>query len=374
MMNSSIRTSAQRTGLAVAALATLVGAGALAAEATTAASAALGGSGTALAAPAPNATAAVVNDRLAVTGGPGSNSFAVSLASPARYLVTDNAPITVGDGCVVVKVAAPRFGVTCRAVQSAGVYLSFKVDLGAGDDRVETTAPGRMSVLGGPGNDTMIGGPSPDSFFDTTGRDTMIGNGGGDSLFAASKTDTLPDNLNGGAGDDDLTGGAGADLLSGGAGDDQLKGGLGADVFDGGPGQDRASYADNRPQEQRVFVNLNNIADDGSAPLTGPPTEKDNVRSTIEHVVGGIDARNTLVGGPGPDVLVGSNNLDTLIGNGGADRLLGRGGGDVLYANGFQGPVGDGALDQLDGGTEIDLCRIKPGEDVVTSCEQVDNT
>ena len=263
----------------------------------------------------------------------------------------------------------------CRAVQSIdGTYLSFKVDLGAGHDRVETTAPGRMSVLGGPGNDTMIGGPSPDSFFDTTGGDTMIGNGGGDSLFAQNNTDTLPDTLNGGDGDDNLDSGAGNDLLSGGSGDDQLKGGLGADVFDGGPGQDRASYFDNRPQEQRIHVNLDNINNDGGAPLTGPPTEKDNVRSTIEHVVGGPGARNHLIGGPGPDVLVGSNNLDILIGNGGADRLLGRGGGDVLYANGFHGPVSDGAQDQLDGGTEIDLCRIQTGEDAVTSCEEIDNT
>ena len=226
----------------------------------------------------------------------------------------------------MAQVPTPRFGVMCRAVQSAGVYLSFKVDLGAGDDRVVTTAPARMSVLGGVGNDTMIGGPSPDSFFDTTGRDTMIGNGGGDSLFAESNTDTLPDTLNGGDGDDELVGGAGADQLSGGPGDDQLKGGLGADVFDGGPGQDRASYFDNRPQEDRIFVSLDDIANDGGAPLSGPPTEKDDVRSTIEHVVGGPGARNQLFGGPGPEILVGSNNLDVLVGNGGADRLLGRGG------------------------------------------------
>jgi len=356
------RTGAHRAALATAALAAL-GAGLLAAMPAGAA------------APAPNASATVVNDRLAVTGGAGSNNLAVSLLSPARYLITDNAPITAGEGCVVAQVPAPRFGVMCRAVLSSdGTYLSFKVDLGAGNDRVETTAPGRMQVLGGIGNDTMIGGPSPDSFFDTTGGDTMIGNGGGDSLFAESDTDTLPDSLNGGDGDDDLVGGAGNDQLSGGAGDDQLKGGLGADVFDGGPGQDRASYADNRAQEQRIFVNLDNIANDGGAPLTGPPTEKDNVRTTIEHVVGGPGARNQLVGGPGPDVLVGSNNLDTLIGNGGADRLLGRGGGDVLYANGFTGSVGDGAQDQLDGGTEIDLCHFHPGEDTVTSCEEVDNT
>ena len=363
MMNSRIRGSAKNAALTVAAVATLAG-GMLAA----------GPADAELAAPAPNAAAAVVNDRLAVTAGAGSNDLAVSLASPVRYLITDNAPITAGEGCVAAQVPSPRFGVMCRAVQSGGVYLSFKVDLGAGDDRVETTAPARMSVLGGVGNDTMIGGPSPDSFFDTTGRDTMIGNGGGDSLFAQSNTDTQPDTLNGGDGDDELVGGAGADQLIGGAGDDQLKGGLGADVFDGGPGQDRASYFDNRPQEQRIFVNLDNIANDGGAPLSGPPTEKDDVRTTIEHVVGGPGARNQLVGGPGPDVLVGSNNLDILIGNGGADRLLGRGGGDVLYANGFHGTIGDGAQDQLDGGTEIDLCHFQPGEDVVTSCEEVDNT
>ena len=172
-MNRRLRDRAGRASL-VAAAAGALGAATLAASPAGA-----------VAAPAPNATAAVVNDRLAVTGGAGNNGLAVSLLSSARYLITDNAPITAGEGCVVAQVPAPRFGVMCRAVQSAdGTYLSFKVDLGAGHDRVETTAPSRMSVLGGPGNDTMIGGPSPDSFFDTTGGDTMIGNGGGDSLFA----------------------------------------------------------------------------------------------------------------------------------------------------------------------------------------------
>jgi len=68
--------------------------------------------------------------------------------------------------------------------------------------------------------------------------------------------------------------------------------------------------------------------------------------------------------------------VDTLVGNGGADVLEGGLGNDRLFSNGFAAvPVEDGAIDTLNGGADIDFCRIPFAvveSDITISCETID--
>lgn len=154
------------------------------------------------------------------------------------------------------------------------------------------------------------------------------------------------DTLIGGTGDDRLVGGRGNDLIAGGyGGDDQ---GLdGADTLIGGNGKDTADYS---ARTEAVAIALDNLANDGAAPILSP----EGNRAAEADDVG--DEFEVLLGGSGDDTLIGNDQRNTLIGGGGADDIHGGGGDDILLGgtrDGASDPGGVGNV--LDGGGGFDL-------------------
>jgi Ca2+-binding RTX toxin-like protein len=226
-------------------------------------------------------------------------------------------------GTVVAGAGCNQSGPTSVTCSQSGVD-SIRIVLGDGDDKISTTASENVVVDGGAGNDTLNGG---------------------------SQGDTLN-------GDD---------------GDDVLVGGGGPDTMDGGAGTDRVSY---EGRTQPVRVDLDGAFDDGEG------FEWDNVKPTVEEVIGGSGADtfvgapgpNVFRGGPGNDVIDGMDGDDSLFGDAGNDRLDGRAGTDS-----FTGGDGDdtlivrdgGAAEQADCGAGADSATADR-EDALTGCETVD--
>ena len=203
------------------------------------------------------------------------------------------------------------------------------------------------------------------------GADTVSGGGNASTGAPSSILFTLngdigDDTLLGGSGDDVITGGTGADNLSGLAGDNTLTGGLGNDTFDegaaangtetmaGGSGIDTVTYA---LRASGVTVTMDGVFDDGEA------GEGDNVGADIENAIGGAGdntltgsaSANTLVGAAGMDTIDGAAGDDSLTGGFGSDRLTGGAGSDTVSAGDGADTVVEGAgNDDLDGGVGSD--------------------
>lgn len=146
---------------------------------------------------------------------------------------------------------------------SFGNSIDYKIDGGAGDDR----------ILSNYGNDTLWGGEGNDQLFGESHHDTLFGGEGQDKLYGGDQNDVLL----GGAGNDELYGGAHQDILAGGDNDDQLYGEAGKDTLQGDAGDD--------------------------------------------HLYG-QDQNDLLTGGSGNDVLEGGFNTDQLYGGDGDDKLI----------------------------------------------------
>jgi Ca2+-binding RTX toxin-like protein len=207
---------------------------------------------------------------------------------------------------------------------------------------------------------------------DVRGDVENVKGGPADDVLTGSARSNL---IDGGAGNDDIAGGiAGScasdiDVLNGGAGDDRFQLGAAsncADLVDGGAGRDSASYA---LRSAGVTLSLDGTANDGS---TG---ETDNIKSTIEIVLGGDGndtmtgglVNNELHGGPGNDILKGGAGADTLIGGTGSDNLSGEAGddyfdeataNDTAYAKPFSA---FGGQDVIHGGAGINTCDYHRG-------------
>lgn len=191
------------------------------------------------------------------------------------------------------------------------------VTLNDGDDRMSYDA-----------SSPCPGGSTAGAFFQQ-GQSLAVLGGDGEDVIAASPYD---DNLDGGPDDDDLQGRAGNDRLRPDAGLDRVDGGPGDDVmflsqgpddFIGGDGLDTVSY----DLGEAVSVTIDDVANDGR------PSEGDNVRTTVENVVGG-SGPDTITGSDGPNVLDGGRfgQRDVLDGRGGADTLIGGPGDDLVIA------------------------------------------
>jgi Ca2+-binding RTX toxin-like protein len=189
--------------------------------------------------------------------------------------------------------------------------------------------------------------------------------------------------IDGNGGDDDISGGLGGTCTGTGADVDTLNGGDGNDTFqmgaasncgdavDGGAGRDTANY------EMRVAaltITLDGTANDGA-------TELDNVKATIEVVLGG-EGGDTITGGAGNDELHGGIGIDTLRGGAGNDTLIGGTGNDILI-----GEAGDdtfdeasaaddnyiktissfGGSDTIHGGVGVNVCNFRRGATTDTS-------
>jgi Ca2+-binding RTX toxin-like protein len=157
-----------------------------------------------------------------------------------------------------------------------------------------------------------------------------------------------PNLINGGGGDDNISGGIGGtctgtgsdtDSLNGGDGNDTFQMGFAAncsDLLDGGAGSDYANY---EMRTAALTIDIDGAADDGES------AEADNVKATVEGVLGG----------EGADVITGSALADDLHGGLGADSLIGGAGNDSL--NGGLG------VDTLLGGTGEDYFNEKDTAD-----------
>jgi Ca2+-binding RTX toxin-like protein len=217
-----------------------------------------------------------------------------------------------------------------------------------GDDVFTVAAEddGADTISGGAGTDTMNYEGREDALtvtLDGTGNDGLSGetdNVGTDveNITGGSDDDTLTgsnvsNKILGGDGDDVLSGGAGnadctldADILEGGAGDDTFNQGSAANCGDsmaGGAGTDIVTYTS---RTNAVIVDIDGTADDGET------AEVDNVKTDIEHIIGGAGA-DTIVGGTGNDLLEGGAGNDILSGGAGDDTFLegtATNGGDVM--------------------------------------------
>ena len=112
------------------------------------------------------------------------------------------------------------------------------IDGGPGDDTI-FGGDDFDFISGGPGNDTIDGGAGNDSISGDAGNNTLLGGDGNDSLNQGFGGGGFG-TIDGGAGDDIINGGAasaGIDTLRW-AGNDTLNGIDAGDSVDGGPGND----------------------------------------------------------------------------------------------------------------------------------------
>ena len=247
---------------------------------------------------------------------------------------------------------------------------------GRGGNDIICGVEGNDRLVGGDGNDTLIGGVGDDYLFGGAGADDLHGNEGidaakvsytseahsvtlddiandgaaseGDNYRSGIETivgspgpdriigsDLFDESLYGAGGNDTLDGRGASDLLVGGEGNDHLLGSDGADDFDGGPGVD--AYVIGASELQHL-VSLDDLPNDGTTFDGIHAYEHDNVRSSIEIVVGtaGPDTLSAgatgvwFAGGAGDDHLVGGPAADKLDGGTGNDSIDGRGVADII--------------------------------------------
>jgi hypothetical protein len=147
-----------------------------------------------------------------------------------------------------------------------------------------------------------------------------------------------------------LSGGDGADGLSGGVDDDVLSGGAGGDDLSGDDGWDTVDYA-GRPEA--LAVDIDDQADDAA---TG---EGDNVRATVEAVIGGAGA-DRITGSAASNYLYGEGGNDRLDGGARSDRVFGGAGRDTV--------IGGAGPDSLDGGDGADRLVARDGSREAVRC------
>jgi hypothetical protein len=205
-------------------------------------------------------------------------------------------------------------------------------------------------IDGGPGDDNLTGGP---------GGDHIQGGPGDDQLFG----DASGDSLQGGDGNDVLDGGSGKDTESGGNGDDtlvELSAPNGADSLAGASGNDTVDYS---ARSAPVDVSVDDIADDGDR----RSNERDNVRGTIERVLGGAGS-DLLIGRDGPsDTLVGGSGDDVIHPRRGADHVDGGPGIDQIRTR-------DLSSDDVVCGDGIDSVAADRRDTTAPDCEKARNT
>src|SRR4051794_31431252 len=286
------------------------------------------------AAQAATATTADGNLRYAALAGE-VNNVSFARVSGDTFRVTElGATVAAGTGCTQ---DSPNV-VTCTTQAGRPIIAN----LGDQDDRATSRTSRSAQFFGEDGNDRLSGWAGRDTLDGGNGDDVLIGNSGGDRLRAGAGNDQLfgnsgNDNLQGGDGNDLLDGGFGNDSESGGNGDDTLReqnAPNGSDSLSGDSGNDTADYS---LRTAPVNVSIDGFANDGDQ----RSNERDNVRTTIDRVLGGV----------GSDVLIGRDGLpDTLVGNAGDDMI------DPLRGD-----------DHVDGGPGIDQIRLRDlsSDDVV---------
>ncbi|HZF04437.1 MAG TPA: Ig-like domain-containing protein [Patescibacteria group bacterium] len=338
-----------------------------------------------------------------VDGGPGVNSVQGTVVTSATAVGTEGADVidvsetSTGGILITVNGATSTF--------AAGTHV--RVDALGGDDRV--TLRNRKtdaSVDGGAGNDVIDGSRV------TTGKLTLLGGAGNDMLIGGGGDDRLEggsgnDTLEGGPGKDTVLGGDGDDRLTGGIGDDSIAGGDGADVvtwsrgdgsdaIDGGTGADAvlmygSASADDvaiRASDTHVNVSIGGarldlqgierLAIDSGA---GADTIRiGDLRGTVLAFIevdagagndvvdaSATNATLTLRGGAGDDTLLGGSGNDRIEGGAGRETIHGGDGNDTIMGDGGDDLLfGDAGNDVLSGGDGDDIIIGGAGNDVAS--------
>jgi Ca2+-binding RTX toxin-like protein len=257
------------------------------------------------AAQAATATTADGNLRYAAVAGE-VNNVTFARVSGETFRVTElGTTIVAGTGCTQESANV----VTCTTQRGRPIIAS----LGDQNDTATSKTSRTVRFFGEDGNDRLAG---------ASGRDTIDGGNGDDILSGGSGGDLM----RGGAGNDTLAGNQGNDNIQGGNGDDTLKEGSapnGADNLSGDAGNDTVDYS-LRPAP--VNVAIDDQAFDGDR----RSQERDNVRSTIDRVLGGGGSdvligrdgpSDTFVGGPGDDVIDPLRGDDHVDGGAGIDQV-----------------------------------------------------
>ena len=258
-------------------------------------------------------------------------------SGPGTYSVTDStAPIVAGTGCSGGGPAGST--ATCPLPRSApsspgiggpfspGVDDVFEINLGDGDDWLDSTAlpagdggGGFFTVraAGGPGADGLVDGPNHATFTPGPGVDTVTAGAGRDWAYASE-----------GAADE-------------------------ADLYDLGPDEDTIDYS---IAAYPVSVSLAGTAESGAAGEGDRILGAEEVRggSAADRLTGPDDSPVSVFfdGFGGDDTIVGGPNRDFVYGGSGDDVIKGRDGNDALHGDGAFGPDGD---DRIRGGAGADL-------------------
>jgi Ca2+-binding RTX toxin-like protein len=281
----------------------------------------------ALAAPsaahAATATTADGNLRYAALAGE-VNNVSFARVSGDTFRVTElGATIAAGTGCTQ---DSPNV-VTCTTGRGRPIIAN----LGDQNDRATSRTSRSVQFFGEDGNDRLAGASGRDRIDGGSGDDNLTGGSGGDRLTGGSGNDQMfgnsgGDRLIGGDGTDLMQGGTGNDSLSGGNGDDTLREDNvpnGADTLAGDSGNDTVDYSQ---RSAPVNVSIDDQAFDGDRRTN----ERDNVRSTIDRVLGGAGSdvligrdgpADTLVGGTGDDVIDPRRGDDHVDGGPGIDQI-----------------------------------------------------
>ncbi|WP_189836413.1 putative Ig domain-containing protein [Sulfuriferula multivorans] len=276
-------------------------------------------------------------------------------------------------------------------------------------DNVLTGNSAANTLAGGAGNDRLVGGAGADTMQGGTGNDTFVvdvatdivtenANEGSDTVETGLAyplganvenlllTGTSAINGTGNTLDNILTGNSAVNTLTGGAGNDRLDGKAGADKLLGGTGDDTyvIDIATDAITENlnegtdsvessvtyTLAANLEALTLTGTAAINGT----DN---TLNNLLIGNSAINTLTAGSGNDILQGGAGNDILQDSAGTNLFAGGAGNDSLSgASSAELYLGGSGTDTLTTGTGTDILAFNRGDglDTVVASSGQDNT
>jgi Ca2+-binding RTX toxin-like protein len=163
------------------------------------------------------------------------------------------------------------------------------------------------------------------------GRLTVLGGAGDDNLTGGDRND----DLSGGGGSDFLQGGSGNDTLNGGAGADTLNGGTNADTMQGGVGND--TYVVDNAGDKAIETDGNGtdlVQSSVTFSIAGQFVENLTLTGSANISASGNSLDNALAGNSGDNTLNGgSQGNDTLNGGAGADHMEGGTGSDIYVVD-----------------------------------------
>ena len=263
-----------------------------------------------------------------MTGGTGNDTYVVNVATD---VVTENANegVDLVQSGVTYTLGANVENLTLTgtgAINGAGNSLSNTITGNSGVNRLDGGA-GADSMTGGTGNDTYVVDDIGDTAVEAAsgGTDTVESSiswtlgtqvenltlTGADAINATGNT--LANTLRGNVGSNVLDGGTGNDTMIGGVGDDIYKVDATTDVVTelAGEGRDRV--------ETTVTLTLASNVEDltllGASAING-------TGNTLDNVLIGNSAANSLTGGAGNDSLNGNAGADTMVGGAGNDTYF----------------------------------------------------